>query len=183
MVKLRSRSIKRQQKPKPVELNSIKSQFSSNLVSVVLEFRICGRKNLEEWSFLPGAARFYEDIHWDNTDRILFDKNFVFIMFKIWEVDKNTGDLLILNLVSRKQFWMKKAEVCNQIKTNIPDYPADLSRIHLHQQELRLMVVGENGIQIKYQVDTFGLRAVGIFSITNNFSPYIGCPLGFKFSD
>ena len=159
--------------------------FGGNFIlykAKVLE-RATGKKNLEEWSFLPWTARFYEDIYWDNTDRILFDKNFVFIMFKIWEVDKNTGDLLILNLVSRKQFWMKKAEVCNQIKINIPDYPADLSRIHLHQQELRLMVVGENGIQIKYQVDTFGLRAVGIFSITNNFSPYIGCPLGFKFSD
>ena len=83
------------------------------------------------------------------------------------------GDLLILNLASRKQFWMKRAEVSNQIKTKIPDYPNDLlvrrsdipenlSTMHLNQPELRRMVVGENGIQINYRVDTHSMRAVGI---------------------
>ena len=69
---------------------------------------------------------------------------------------------------------MKRVEVSNQVKTKIPDYPEDLlsrrsdvpedlSRMHFSTPEIRLMVVGENGIQIKYRIDTFGLRAVGIF--------------------
>ena len=147
--------------------------------ATILE-RATGKKNVEEWSFLPGTARIYEfDTFYKRTtqNRFRFDKNFVIIIFDYRDADNNIGDLLLLNLVSRKQFWMKRAEVTNKIMIKIPDQNQDdlydLPRIPLNRHKLRGLVVRENGIQIKYRIHARNFNALGTYSITISYSLYI----------
>ena len=59
-----------------------------------------------------------------NEKRTFFSKNFVILDFckheKYVDFD-DPGKLLILNLVTRQQFWIAKQTIENQIKANAPD--------------------------------------------------------------
>ena len=59
-----------------------------------------------------------------NEKRTFFSKNFVILDFCKHEryVDfDDPGKLLILNLVTRQQFWIEKQTIENQIKAKAPD--------------------------------------------------------------
>ena len=48
---------------------------------------------------------------------IIFEKNFVILKFHTWgSLSADTGDILILNLVTRRSFWMRNATLKAQIK-------------------------------------------------------------------
>ena len=91
------------------------------------KLKICelatGNKNQEEWSFLPNGWKCPLE-----AARTIFDKNFLFVEFEHpWgnffmhpDLSEN-GDLLILNLASRKPFWMKKHFLEDEIKAKARD--------------------------------------------------------------
>ena len=62
------------------------------------------------------------------------------------------GDFLILNLVSRKQFWMKRLTIANQVRTKAGDQNAvGLNRLFMFEVMIRWMVAGKDGIEIQYE--------------------------------
>ena len=62
------------------------------------------------------------------------------------------GDFMILNLVSRKQFWMKRLTIANQVRTKAGDQNAvGLNRLFMFQAMIRRMVAGKDGIEIHYE--------------------------------
>ena len=80
-----------------------------------------GKKTYEEWRFLPRNWR--NPIH---RKQIFFvqkwghelscGRNIVLFGFLPWyKYPKGTGDILILNMASRKKFWMQKAKLENEI--------------------------------------------------------------------
>jgi len=66
-----------------------------------------GNKHKEEWTFLPR--------NWRNPvyrKQIFFNKNFALFGFLSWYTyPKGTGDILLLNMASRKKFWMKRRKI------------------------------------------------------------------------
>ena len=67
-----------------------------------------GKKKVEEWTLLP-----LHETNWANRhtldDRMYIDKNFVAINFQL-------SKILIVNLVSRKNFLIESDALENQIK-------------------------------------------------------------------
>ena len=65
-----------------------------------------GNENPQEWTFLPG-----------NWTMMLFHARFEqFAIFKFFPDQGSTADdILILNLASRKQFWMREETLVDQI--------------------------------------------------------------------
>ena len=62
------------------------------------------------------------------------------------------GDFLILNLVSREQFWMKRVTIANQVRTKAGDQNAvGLNRLFMFEVMIRWMVAGKDGIEIQYE--------------------------------
>ena len=80
----------------------------------VLE-RSTGNKKVEEWSFLPQDWKYHLNgcLH----GSIHIHKNYGFFRFNT-SVDSNDSadDLLILNLVTRNSFWMRKAMIVREIR-------------------------------------------------------------------
>ena len=78
-----------------------------------------GNKFTEDWTFLPKTWQYPV-----NEQRTFFSKNFVILDFckhhQYVDFD-DPGRLLILNMVTRKQFWIEKQTIENQIKANAPD--------------------------------------------------------------
>ena len=95
-----------------------------------------GGKALEEWTFLPKNWRYQVDGH-----QIIFKENFLMLGFRPEYSENNnyTGAHIILNLSSRKQFWIKRKErkiLAKKIKEKIPDVddngnPRDFRRIRI----------------------------------------------------
>ena len=66
---------------------------------------------MEEWTFLPA--------NWDNEllNRPIFDKNFVLLEFDpLDNFSTETGDILIMNLVTRTKFWIRSGTLRTQVK-------------------------------------------------------------------
>ena len=84
--------------------------FISHLKLKVLEMST-GRNKVEEWNFLP--------TNWDHAlHDALCDKNFFILDFgtsgKFEFTD--TDDILILNMVTRKKFWMRSGTLRTQVE-------------------------------------------------------------------
>ena len=77
----------------------------------VLE-RSTGNKKVEEWSFLPKDWKYHLTgcLH----GSVYICRNYGFIRFNT-SVD-STDDLLILNMVTRTKFWMRKAMIVREIR-------------------------------------------------------------------
>jgi len=122
-----------------------------------------GKKNAVEWTFLPKNWAYL--LSFDRSRRpVLFDENFVILCFDIWDPIRRSakGDLLILNLVSRKQFWMKKELVANEIKAKVTDVDENGDPFDLNGDEFwldfsksmpRQIKTGKHEIEIKYQLE------------------------------
>ena len=86
---------------------------SVSLVKLKVLERSTGNKKVEEWIFLPKDWNYAL-----NTNRrLIFAKNFVILKFHTfgnWSTD--TRDILILNLITRKIFWMRSTILIPQMK-------------------------------------------------------------------
>ena len=74
--------------------------------------RSTGNKKAEEWSFLPKdwKYRLNGSVHWS----VHIYQNYGFLRFNT--LFYSTDDLLILNLVTRNKFWMRKAMILREIR-------------------------------------------------------------------
>ena len=85
--------------------------FLSHVKLKVLE-RSTGNKNVEEWNFLPKDWNYRLDFR--GLRPTLFNKNFVLLKFHTW-LSPDAGDILVLNLITRKSFWMWSTTLVTQM--------------------------------------------------------------------
>ena len=116
-----------------------------------------GYKFTEEWTMsLPTNWQSPVD-----TSRIIFNKNFVMLEFDTWmNGSAEDDDLLILNLASRKQFWLKKKPLEMEIKARATaldvdgePYDFDDDRFGMIYSVFRRMTVKQNEIEIDHHMD------------------------------
>ena len=110
-----------------------------------------GNQNVEEWTFLP------EDWPYRlNTHSVLFARNFVLLKFftylslGTWE-RRNTDDLMILNLITRKPYWMETRIIETQVKEKVAGQ-MDLSDFVMTGSEPIDMFVVDKGAIIEYKI-------------------------------
>ena len=125
-----------------------------------MKLKICelatGNKFTEKWTFLPKSWQ-----HPVNEELFRFSENFVILDFckheKYVDFD-DPGKLLILNLVTRQQFWIEKRTIENQIKANAPEEGAPLildygNENHLiSESHVLYMETSEKRILIEYRI-------------------------------
>jgi len=75
------------------------------------------------------------------------------------------GDLLILNLATRKIFWMTRSMVHNQIIAKVTDVdddgnPYDFDGFLFEESSIQEMKIGTHEIKVKYQID-YGKLTLG----------------------
>ena len=129
--------------------------FISHLKIKVLEMST-GRNKVEEWNFLP--------TNWDHAlHDALCDKNFFILDFgtsgKFEFTD--TDDILILNMVTRKKFWMRSGTLRTQVEEKAA------GRIDLEDFRggcyFSQMNVENDRIVIKFKISGYG-STLGWFS-------------------
>jgi hypothetical protein len=129
------------------------------------DLQVCtSRKNAEEWFFLP-ETWFHPLCGHQLTKKIIFNQNFVIINFlrqsNNYPELVGTGDFLVLNLASRKQFWAWKNSIDNEIKTRVTEFDhlgrqydfnndASLSKSYSTPKKMK---VGTEEIKIKYEMN------------------------------
>ena len=74
--------------------------------------RSTGNKKVEEWNFLPKDWK-YPLNFWGKPP--IFKENFVILKFHTW-LSPDHGDTLILNLITRRPFWMWSRTLVTQMK-------------------------------------------------------------------
>ena len=122
-----------------------------------------GKKNFEEWDFLPR--------NWNHNlveKMIVLEDNYIALIFgdhmfrpygTSWNLEGHgRGDLLILNLASRKKFWMKRSQIENQLKAKVYEKGGngaryDYDELRIDDSMIHEMKVGTNEIEIKYRLD------------------------------
>ena len=102
-----------------------------------------GNNEVEEWTFSPEGSN-----HPLKSEPIIV-RNFVFLFFGSWHYGSNAsnhaGDILILNLVTRTEFWMKKGTLITKLK----ERAADMTDFLTGQK-----IVETDRIVIKYRIIT-----------------------------
>ena len=137
----------------------------------VLE-RSTGHKKVEEWTFLP-KDWIYDLIGnylvgtmiWGQRP-IIFEKNFALLIFDTWP-NLSRDDIMILNLVTRKSFWMRSWTVKTQIKEKAAGQ-IDLGDLWIDRFRVYGMIVENDRLLIQYEIRMRGeIQAVtlGWFSI------------------
>jgi len=131
---------------------------------------------MEEWTFLP--------TNWKNiVDRkqICFSKNFVIFGFYHWyprPYPQGTGDILILNMASRKRFWMQSETIQDQVKAKMTSTTAfSFSEYNDHSTRPKVrwmfagakkneMLPGTDGIFVRIDIETMYIHPkLGRFSV------------------
>ena len=103
--------------------------------------RATGRRNAEEWTFLPD--------NWTNTvDRfqIIFSENFLYLRF-----EKPGDNLLFMNLISRKQFWMRESVLLDHVKSKMDGVNVDevpIRELTFHDMAINSMNAKTEAIEI-----------------------------------
>ena len=145
----------------PVANNDWKLSMSKRIGQSQTKLNVCelatGNKFTEEWSVLPKNWQSPVD-----TTRTIFANNFVLFEFETIWTDSDSvdepGDLLILNLASRKPFWMQKRLLENEIQSRVTaldphGQPYDFENEYefwMIDSVMRRMKVGKNKIKIKH---------------------------------
>ena len=112
-----------------------------------------GNQQQEEWLVLPEDMLHKEYEVWE----VFFSrKNFVAIEMVI-DFDDEIYMLLIMNLVTRKRFWISTRSLEEKILAKITDVdldgdPYDLEFLAGGEKEIRQMRVKSNRIEIKYHL-------------------------------
>ena len=117
-----------------------------------------GKDKVEEWTFLPAD--------WDHelVRRPKFDKNFAFLDFETrgkFEFT-DTGDILILNMITRKKFWMRMETLIAQIKEKTARI--DFEEFRGRTANARQMNVKKDGIVVNYEIQSGRGSTLGWFS-------------------
>ena len=130
-----------------------------------------GKKNFEEWNFLPKNWN-----HHLGEKMIVLEDNFIALIFNDhiflpygnswdlegisgpWKESWDRGDLLVLNLASRKKFWMKRSQIENQMKAAVYEKGGDgaqydYDELKIDDSMIVEMEVGKHEIEIKYKLD------------------------------
>ena len=69
-----------------------------------------GKKNVEEWPI---------DVEYESLETFMFTRNFFFMNLGV------ENDIVVLNMESKKKFWMQRAILENQIREKTPDVDED----------------------------------------------------------
>ena len=117
-----------------------------------------GNKFIEEWIFLPSNCQ-----HTLCKDMIQFYQNFALIDFN------NFHDILMLNLATRKQFWVHSENIINQMKAKAPvgshelhENPLTIKNRTLIGLGIGQMEVGSNKIEVPYSaIMNYGYTELG----------------------
>ena len=117
-----------------------------------------GKDKTEEWTFLPAD--------WDHelVRRPKFDKNFAFLDFETrgkFEFT-DTGDILILNMITRKKFWMRMETLIAQIKEKTARI--DFEEFRGRTAHARQMNVEKDRIVVNYEIQSGRGSTLGWFS-------------------
>ena len=133
-----------------------------------------GRRKVEQWTFLP--------VNWDHelARRPIFDKNFVFLDFDPWPMtwgssSTDTSDILILNLVTRTKFWMRRETLTAQLKEKAAG-EIGLEGFTVRTSYATQMNVEKDRIVIKFRMEDsrVSIEGYGYSTILGWFSnPYI----------
>ena len=143
-------------------------QSISQLKRKVVELST-GDKKVEEWKFLP------RDWKHCYVKKPIICKTFLFMEFfhRIENLRMNTGDILILNLVTRKKFWMWKEILTTQIKEKAAGR-IDLVERFGRREDIPIsirfsqMIVENDRIVINYKINNVNGRMIlGWFSNSN----------------
>ena len=145
-----------------------------NVFYIVVKVKICelatGNNLTEEWTFLPEKSPMAGNWnHLVNTETGIAGKNFLLLDFDFQAASDEPGDLLALNLVSRKTFWMKKNTIENQIYAKASDVDFDgneYDRGSLHFIDIvsssRQINFGRGSIDISYRFEELDLENITI---------------------
>ena len=87
------------------------------------------------------------------------------------------GDLLILNLASRKKFWLKRSQIENKMKAKVYEDGGDgaqydYDELRVDDSMIEEMKVGKHEIEIKYKLDYRyggGFLTLGSLKAQNSF--------------
>ena len=104
-----------------------------------------GNQKVDEWTFLPEDWPYLLD-----TPCVLFTRNFVLLKFFTWG-RRNTDDLMILNLITRKPFWMETRIIETQAKEKVAGQ-MDLSDFVMTGSEPIDMFVVDKSAIIEYKI-------------------------------
>ena len=141
-----------------------KNEYHHGMKVSQMKLKICelatGNKFTEEWTFLPKNCQ-----HTVCKGSIQFYQNFALIGCN------RHRDILMLNLATRKQFWVNSKNIINKMKAKAPvDAEEDLRNIDSNTSighGIGKMEVGSNKIEVKYTVYTvlmgYGKVALGSY--------------------
>ena len=115
----------------------------------VLE-RSTGDKKVEEWTFLPAD--------WNYALRprrhrpIMFEKNFAILKFhEGGETWGDTGGILVLNLITRRSFWMLNTTLITQIKEKAAGR-IDMGNLWTNMTRVRRMIIENDRLVMDYGI-------------------------------
>ena len=114
----------------------------------VLE-RSTGYKKVEEWTFLPKGWNYWLK-PWD-PESVIFEKTFALLRFDTRYNSPSSDDILILNLVTRKLFWMRNRTVRNQIMEKVAGR-IELRNLHVSRPGAYGMIVENDRLLVQYKI-------------------------------
>lgn len=143
-----------------------------------------GKEHFEEWNFLPKKWN-----HHLGEKMIVLEDNFLALIFddRMFRPYGNSdklhghgrGDLLILNLASRKKFWMKRSQIENEMKAKVYEDGGDgaqydYDELRVDDSMIDEMKVGKHEIEIKYKLDyRYGGGFLTLGSLKSQFLKFI----------
>ena len=132
--------------------------FTSQVKLKVIE-RSTGYQNLEEWLFLPKDWNYPLNTWLNGTRRISFARNFVLLKFFTLG-NRNADDLLILNLITRKSFWMRTRIIETQAEEKVAGR-MDFTDFVMTMSYTSKMIVEDKRVMIEYIIAMDELRTFG----------------------
>ena len=122
---------------------------TSHLKLKVLE-RSTGNKKVEKWTFLPKNWQYH--MKTSGNRPIIFEENFVILEFHTWgNLSTDTGDILILNLVTRTKFWMRSTTLITQMMEKAAGQ-VDFGRLWVFWDQAYQMLVESDRLVIRYSI-------------------------------
>ena len=139
-----------------------KLQLATKVKVTILE-RSTGNKKIEEWSFLPNNW-----VYWLTDDgTAMIDKNFALLPFCAWnrvDLVRGIGDLVILNLVTRNPFWLRRSVVASQIIEKADRF--DMNNLRIWNVPCSI-TVSDVGVVVRFRVKMSGIfdtsALIGLF--------------------
>ena len=124
-----------------------------------------GKQDVDVWPILPTHMYIVHQF----IDNMMFRRNFFLLsnmISKFWFGES----ILVLNLESRKKFWMRDAVLENQIREKLPDVDDEGDPFNINNYEVRRLTIedmnlGENSIEIIHRMKLNRCVSIGQFSM------------------